>query len=253
MDINYTNILSFLYNTSWKDLILPLLGAGFGSWMAYKLNNRQENQRQYSNERAHLIKLVYDLNISAKTLCYYYNNILSEIKSISNKSHEYNIPILLTSAKLNLEQYGFISKESAKFYEILTYAKEDIDYIINENEILIREIDYPSKDYIRQLYSIFTTIPKVITKIYVCLLNANSFLNKYYKTDNLLKDNVLNAIKRIKKVIHITNIYYAKIISKNNFESKYLNKNILKTYKKVLKIDLNYINEILNTWALDFR
>ena len=118
---------------------------------------------------------------------------------------------------------------------------------------MIREIDYPSKDYRSQLYSILTTIPKLTVKLYVSLLNVNSCLMKYYKTENLLKDHVLNAIRRINKVMHITKIYYSRIILDKKFKSKYLDKDIVKSYRKLLKAELNYLNEILDTWILDFK
>lgn len=253
MDIDYTKILELFKIMNWKDFFMPLLGAGFGSWTAYKLSSHKENTKLHSEERALLIKLLYDLNISAKTVCCYYNNILSEIKGISKKTSGYEIPISLTTAQLNLDNYGFIAKISPKLYEILTYVKEDIDYIINDNEILTREIDYLSKDYRYQLYNILTFLPKVTAKIYVSLLNVNMFLIKYYKADDLLKDHVLNAIRRINKVMHVTNIYYTRIISDKKFKSKYLDKNVLKKYKKVIKADLHYLNEIQNTWVLDFK
>lgn len=253
MDIDYTKIFEFFKTTNWKDFFMPLLGAGFGSWTAYKLSTYRENVKLRSEERALLIKLLYDLNISAKTVCCYYNNVLSEVKSISKNTSGYEIPISLSTAQLNLDNYGFIARISPKLYETLTYIKEDIDYMINDNDILIREIDYPSKDYRYQLYNILTFLPKVTAKIYVSLLNVNSFLMKYYETENLLKDHVLNAIRRINKVIHITKTYYARINSSNKFKSKYLDKDVLKKYKKVIKADLHYLNEIQNTWVLDFK
>lgn len=253
MDIDYTKIFEFFKTTNWKDFFMPLLGAGFGSWTAYKLSISKEDKKLYLEERALLIKLLYDLNISAKTVCCYYNNVLSEIKSISKNTSGYEIPISLSTAQLNLDNYGFIAKISPKLYEMLTYVKEDIDYVINDNEILIREIDYPSKDYRSQLYNILITIPKLTVKLYVSLLNVNSFLMKYYKTEDLLKDHVLNAIRRINKVMHITKIYYARIISNKKFKSWYLDKDIVKSYRKLLKAELNYLNEILDTWGLDFK
>ena len=253
MDIDYTKILELFKIMNWKDFFMPLLGAGFGSWVAYKLSTYRENAKLRSEERALLIKLLYDLNISAKTVCCYYNNILSEIKSLSKKTSGYEIPISLSTARLNLDNYGFIAKISPKLYETLTYVKEDIDYMINDNDILIQEIDYPSKDYRYQLYNILTFLPKVTAKIYVSLLNVNMFLIKYYKADDLLKDHVLNAIRRIKKVIHITKAYYTRINSSNKFKSKYLDKDILKRYRSILKGDLNYLNEILDSWILDFK
>lgn len=253
MDIDYTKIFDFFKTINWKDFFMPLLGAGFGSWTAYKLSAYRENVKLRSEERALLIKLLYDLNISAKTVCCYYNNVLSEIKSLSKKISGYEIPISLSTAQLNLDNYGFIAKISPKLYETLTYVKEGIDYIINENEILIREIDYPSKDYRSQLYNILITIPKLTVKLYVSLLNVNSFLMKYYKTEDLLKDHVLNAIRRINKVIYITKIYYARIISNKKFKSQYLDKDIVKSYRKLLKAELNYLNEILDMWILDFK
>lgn len=242
MDIDYAKI--FDLTTNWKDFFMPLLGAGFGSWTAYKLSINKEDKKLYLEERALLIKLLYDLNISAKTVCCYYNNVLSEIKGISKNTSGYETPISLTTARLNLDNYGFIAKTYPKLYEILTYIKEDIDYIINDNEILIREIDYPSKDYRYQLYNILMFLPKAIAKIRVSLLNVNSFLMKYYKTEDLLKDHVLNAIRRINKVIYITKTYYTRINSNNKFKSKYLDKDVVKKYRKLLKAELNYVNEI---------
>lgn len=240
-------------NINWNPFLSSLLGAGFGSLTAYKLSTYKENVKLRLEERAHLIKLLYDLNISAKTVCCYYNNVLSEIKSISKNTSGYEIPISLSTAQLNLDNYGFIAKISSKLYEMLTYVKEDIDYIINDNEILIREINYPSKDYRSQLYNILTTIPKLTVKLYVSLLNVNSFLVKYYKTEDLLKDHVLSAVRRINKIMYITKIYYARIVSDKKFKSQYLDKDIVNSYRKLLKAELNYLNEILDTWILDFK
>lgn len=240
-------------NINWNPFLSSSLGAGFGSLTAYKLSTYKENVKLRLEERAFLIKLLYDLNISAKTVCCYYNNVLSEVKSIPKNTSGYEIPISLSTAQLNLDNYGFIAKISPKLYETLTYVKEDIDYMINDNDILVREIDYPSKDYRYQLYNILTFLPKVTAKIYVSLLNVNSFLMKYYETENLLKDHVLNAIRRINKVIYITKAYYTRINSNNKFKSKYLDKDIVLKYKKLLKAELNYLNEILNTWILDFK
>ena len=99
MDIEYTKIFEFFKTANWKDFVMPLFGAGFGSWTAYKLSTYRENVKLRSEERALLIKLLYDLNISAKTVCCYYNNVLSEIKSLSKKTSGYEIPISLSTLK----------------------------------------------------------------------------------------------------------------------------------------------------------
>lgn len=49
------------------------------------------------------------------------------------------------------------------------------------------------------------------------------------------------------------NLYYSRIILDKKFKSKYLDKDIVKSYRKLLKAELNYLNEILDTWILDFK
>ena len=48
-------------------------------------------------------------------------------------------------------------------------------------------------------------------------------------------------------------MYYSRIILDKKFKSKYLDKDIVKSYRKLLKAELNYLNEILDTWILDFK
>lgn len=252
MDILY-QIVELLKKIEWNNLLSSLFGAGFGALSAYWLSYKKERNINKCNEKALLIKLFYDINISGKTLCCYYSNIISEIKHYSKKSPGYEIPISLDVAKLNLNSYGFIAKKSPQLYEILTYLNEDICYIINDNNILTQEMDYRSKAYQDQLYNILMQLPKSIAKVYASLYNVNVFLIKYYDTDNLLKEHVLNATRRMKKVFKITFHYYKGISSKKDFKSNILDTRQIKRYRNLLRPEMNYIDEILNKWFLDFK
>lgn len=242
-----------LNNFNFNNLISSLLGAGFGAWAAYILACKKEHKLIRSKEKALMIKLLYDINITGKTLCCYYNNILSEIKPPHKKTPKYEIPISLDVAKLNLNSYGFIAKKSPKLYEILTYLNEDISYLINENNVLTQEIDYNSKYYQDKLYDILVLLPKSIAKAYASLYNVNAFLIKHYNIENLLKEHVLNAIRRMKKVLKITLKYYKYISANKNVKNNILAKRQIQRYQKSLKAETNYISEILNTWFLDFK
>lgn len=247
------DIWELLTQVNWNNLLSSLFGAGFGALAAYWLSCKKERNKVHVDERASLIKLLYDINISAKTLCCYYSNILSEIKHYSKKVQGYQIPISLELASIDLATYGFIAKKSPKLYEILTYLKEAIEFIIDENNILSQEMGALSKDYHAQLYDIQTLLPKAVAKAYVSLLNVNAFLIKYYDTDNLLKEHVLNAIRRMQKVLRITFKYYQLIISNKWKKGNVLDKHQIKIHKKGLKGELNYINEILRDWIIDFQ
>ena len=85
------------------------------------------------------------------------------------------------------------------------------------------------------------------------LYNVNAFLIKYYDTDNLLKEHVLNATRRMKKVLKITFHYYKDISSKKDFKSNILDTRQIKRYRNLLRAEMNYIDEILNKWFLDFK
>lgn len=107
-------------------------------------------------------------------------------------------------------------------------------------------MDYRSKAYQDQLYNIFMQLPKSIAKVYASLYNVNAFLIKYYDTDNLLKEHVLNATRRMKKVFKITFRYYKGISSKKDFKSNILDARQIKRYRNLLRPEMNYIDEILN-------
>ena len=57
----------------------------------------------------------------------------------------------------------------------------------------------------------------------------------------------------MKKVFKITFHYYKGISSKKDFKSNILNARQIKRYRNLLRPEMNYIDEILNKWFLDFK
>ena len=165
---NNSNLIDFLSNTS-----STLIGAFFGAWGAYLFNIRQDNNNQKEQEKALMIKLLYDINIYAKTLCYYYGNISSILESFLHKSDPFITPIQINSIAINLEKYGFITVNSPKLYEILTYAFEDIKSIIDDQNhyIYMDENGANNNQLIEQLEEMKRMTIKGLAKMYVCLFN----------------------------------------------------------------------------------
>ncbi len=236
----------------WGNFWTALFGAGFGALAAFSLNIWQENKKQEEEEKAKLLKLFYDVSIIAKTFCYYYKNIQSSINDITKEITPFQTPILLGSIDSDINEYGFITKKEPKLYEIFTLMQNDILLLLNYNDNFEQIKTNNSDEILNWLLFINTHIPKTIAKIFVALQNINIYLNKYYKSENLIKNEACNSYIRMKKILDEYKKQYQNIVSAENpceiFTKRPLGNEEAATYK----IDLDYINEILDTWIMNF-
>ncbi len=256
MNLDIANMVMNIGQTSqgfdWGDFWTALFAAFFGAFAAYKLNILQENIKQDKEEKAKLLKLFYDVSIIAKTFGYYYKNIKSSINGITKEITPFQTPILLGAVDIDINDYGFIAQKAPKLYEMLTYMQNDILLLLNYNDNF-KQLETNNQDEILDwLLFINAHIPKTLTKIFVALQNINLYLNRYYRSENLIKNEACNSYIRIKKILNEYKNQYQKIVSSEKPCDMYTERPLSDEEIETYKIDLDYINEILNTWIMDF-
>lgn len=243
-------------NIAWGNLFTTLCGALAGaltgSLAAFGLNIWRENKKQKEEEKGKLLKLFYDVSIIAKTFCYYYKNIQSSINGITKGTTPFQTPLLLDDVDIDMNDYGFITNKAPKLYEILTLMQNDILLLLDYN-VNFEQLETNNQDEILDwLIYINTHIPKTLAKIFVVLQNINLYLSRYYKSENLIKNEACNSYIRMKKILDEYKKQYQNIVNSKNpcdmFTERPLGNEEVETYK----IDLNYINEVLDTWVMDF-
>ena len=102
-------------------------------------------------------------------------------------------------------------------------------------------------DYSKKLNDIKQFSVKLITKLFVSLININNILVKHYKCENLIKDEIVNAYIRANKIIDRTISDYENILNDKESNNKYDEIDL-----DTIKEDLEYIKEILDFWVIDF-
>ena len=246
------NIVQALQRFNWGNFWTALFGAGFGALAAFGCNIWHENIKQSKEEKGKLLKLFYDVSIIAKTFCYYYKNIQSSINGITKGTTPFQTPILLDAVDIDINEYGFIAKKAPKLYEILTLMQNDILLLLNYNDNFEQLETNNQDEILGWLIYINTHIPKTLAKIFVALQNINLYLSRYYKSKNLIKNEACNSYIRMKKILDEYKKQYQNIVNSKNpcdmFTERPLGDEEVETYK----IDLDYINEILDTWVIDF-
>ena len=239
-------------NIIWGNFLITLSGTLVGALLAFGCNIWHENIRQSKEEKAKLLKLFYDTNIIAKTLCYYYKNITSRIIELTDNVIQYQTPILLDAVDIDMNDYGFIAQKAPKLYEVLTYMQNDILLLLNYNDNFEQLKTNDQYAILNKLLFINAHIPKALAKIFVALQNINFYLSRYYKSKNLIKNEVCNSYIRMKKILDEYKKQYQNIVNSKNpcdiFTERPLGDDEVATYK----IDLDYINEVLDTWVIDF-
>lgn len=234
----------------WGNFFTTLFATGCGACGAYFCNIKQAKDELKSNEKAKLLKLFYDINILTKVFAYHHENTVAMIHNLTNSDLKSCLPITLEDTNFDINEYGFLIKTSPKLYEILTYVHHDINYIYEQEDIatefLCKEV--PLETYLFKLNHIKVSILKLLAKLYVSLINMNRILVKHYKCQNLIKEEVANSYIRVKKVVNKDLKEYQETIN-NSSSEKELDKEDLKT----IRLDSEYINEILDTWVLDFE
>ena len=231
----------------WGDFWTALFASFFGALAAFGCNIWQENIRQNREEKAKLLKLFYDTSILIKAFVYYHEHIAAKINNMTTDKLKSISTITIKNLNIMIEGYGFITKFSPKLYEILTYLAQDINYIYKQEEISSEYFIKATKEVcLIKLEHIKVSTKKLVAKLFTCLISTNNALIRYYKLNNLIKDEVANSYIQAKKVLDKTKNAYANILSTSK-ES-----NIEKENLKTIKIDLDYINEILDTWVMDF-
>lgn len=237
-------------NFNWGNFLTTLFATVFGAWGAYCFNLKQARNQEKEIEKNKLLKLFYDINILTKVFVYHHENTVAMMHNLTNSDLKSCIPITLEDTNFDINEYGFLIKTSPKLYEILTYVHHDINYIYEQEgiatEFLCQEID--TKDYLIKLEHIKVSTLKLLAKLYVGLVNINMLLNKEYGCQNLIKEEVANSYIRVKKVVNKDLKEYQEII--NNPKSK---KKMDEEDLKTIQVDSEYINEILDTWVLDFK
>jgi len=242
MCIDWNNLLSTLTATS--------IGAFIGAWGAYRFNIKQVKDQLKETEKAKMLKLFYDINILAKVFVYHHENTVAMIHNLTNPDLKSYTPITLQDANFNIDEYGFLTKTHPKLYEILTYIRHDINYIYEQDNIITEFLckEVPLETYLIKLKHIKISALKLLAKLCTGLSNINMLLNKEYECQNLIKEEIANSYIRIKKVIKRDLKEYQKII--NNPKTK---KKIDKEDLITIQVDSKYVNEILDTWILDFK
>ena len=256
MNLDIANMVMNIEQTSqgfdWGNLVTALFASFFGALAAFGLNIWRENKKQNEEEKGKLLKLFYDVSIIAKTFCYYYKNIQSSINGITKGTTPFQTPILLDAVDIDINEYGFIAKKAPKLYEILTLMQNDILLLLKYNDNFEQLETNNQDETLDWLRFINAHIPKTVAKIFVALQNINLYLNKYYKTENLIKNEACNSYIRMKKILDEYKKQYQNIVSAENpceiFTKRPLGNEEVATYK----IDLDYINEILDTWIMNF-
>ena len=130
--------------------------------------------------------------------------------------------------------------------------QNDILLLLNYNDNFEQLETNNQDEILGWLIYINTHIPKTLAKIFVALQNINLYLSRYYKSKNLIKNEACNSYIRMKKILDEYKKQYQNIVNSKNpcdmFTERPLGDEEVETYK----IDLDYINEILDTWVIDF-
>ena len=249
MCVDISKVYTFISSFEWSNFFSTLAGAGFGAWGAYRFSIKQAKDELKSNEKAKLLKLFYDVNILTKVFIYHHENTVARIHNLTNSGLKSCIPITLEDTNFDINEYGFLIKTSPKLYEILTYVHHDINYIYEQEDIASEFFckGVPLETFLFKLNYIKVFTLKLLAKLYVSLININRILVKHYKCQNLIKEEVANSYIRVKKVINRDLKEYQEAINNSNSE-KELDKEDFKT----IRLDSEYINEIIDTWVLDF-
>lgn len=230
----------------WSNFISTLAGAFAGAWGAYCFNLRQANIQQKETEKSKLLQLFYDISILIKVFVYHHENTVAEINNLTTSEIKSVVPITIRNTNFDIDGYGFITKLSPKLYEMLTYVHQDINYIYEQQDLL-QYYNHLKKLHISTLEHIEESTVKLLAKLYVSLININNVLIKNYKCKNLIKDEVVNAYIRAKKIIDKTTDNYSETLKDPQIQQEYDEEEI-----KTIKADLEYINEIIDTWVIDF-
>lgn len=257
MNLDIANMVMNIGQTSqgfdWGNLVTALFASFFGALAAFGLNIWQENKKQEEEEKGKLLKLFYDVSIIAKTFCYYYKNIQSSIDGITKGTTPFQTPILLDAVDIEINDYGFIAKKAPKLYEVLTYMQNDILLLLDYNDNFEQLETNNQDEILNWLLYINAHIPKALAKIFVALQNINFYLSRYYKSENLIKNEACNSYIRMKKILDEYKKQYQNIVNSENpcnmFTERPLGDDEVATYK----INLDYINEVLYTWVMDFE
>ena len=233
----------------WSNFISTLVGAFAGALGAYYFNLKQADKQQKEIEKAKLLKLFYDINILIKVFVYHHDNIVAEIGNQTGEEIQSITPITIKDSIFNIDEYVFLTQYSPVLYEILTYVHSDINYIYEQQEEMEKLITKEVKLYIYldKLEHIKVSTVKLLAKLFVSLVNINNALVKFYECENLIKDEVVNGYIRAKKILKETKKDYEEMLNDPQVDEKYDIEEI-----KTIKADLEYINEILNTWTMDF-
>ena len=236
----------------WNNLFSTLIGAGAGAWGAYCFNLKQAEKQQKESEKSQLVQLFYDINILSKYLCRYASNAVQLAENICNGSVPYNTPLYMDPETIDIDKLGFITLKSNKMYEILSHTRMELVTIFEQGFIYNEAVARKKKDTMMQLVAICTLFPKLIAMIYVSLFNINSMLMKYYKSENLIKDNILNSMAEMLQIIDNAKKQYNEIIDSKDIICMYTGEPYTKEQKDGEKEDLEYIEYVLNEWVLDF-
>lgn len=243
-------------NIAWGNLFTTLcgalVGALTGALAAFGLNIWRENIKQNAEEKGKLLKLFYDVSIIAKTFCYYYKNITSRIIEITDNVIQYQTPILLDAVDIDMNDYGFIAQKAPKLYEILTLMQNDILLLLSYNDNFEQLETNNLDEILGWLRFINTHIPKTLAKIFVVLQNINLYLSRYYKSENLIQNEACNSYIRMKKILDEYKKQYQNIVNSKNPRDMFTERPLGDEEVETYKIDLDYINEVLDTWVMDF-
>lgn len=252
MNIDISKFYTFISSFDWNNLFSTLIGAGVGALGAYCFNLKQAEKLQKEEEKAQLIQLFYDLHILSKYLCRYASNVQNLAEDICNGLIPYNTPITMDPEIIDIQKLGFITVKSNKMYEILSHTRMELVKIYEQGLIYNEAVVKKKKDSIMQLVSICIIFPKLLTMIYVSLYNINSMLIKYYESENLIKDNILNQMAEMLEIIDNAKKQYNTVIESKDMICLYTGKLYTQEQKDGEKEDLEYIEYVLNEWILDF-
>ena len=236
----------------WGNFFSTLAGAFAGAYGAYFFNLKQAESQQKDTEKSQLVQLFYDLNILSKYLHRYGSNAMQLVENIYNGSTPHNTPLYMDPETIDIDKLGFITLKSNKLYEILSHTRMEAAIIFEQGVVYNEAVIRKKKDTILQLAAICILFPKLIAMIYVSLFNINSMLMKFYKSDNLIKENVLNSMAEMLKILDDTKKQFNEVINSKDLICMYTGEPYSQEQKDNMKENLEYIKYVLDEWILDF-
>ena len=192
------------YSIDWNSIILSsagaFIGTGFGAYIAFCLQNKNEREKNISKVKNYEIEQLtlyfYNLHFAIRNISIFIANVnliktWKQDPNVEEDVKSKNIPTENINFDFNEEKLSFVCKNSSIFYESIIQLKTDLKIFYDI------ALQYNNGHNYQLINSFIIDFLYLSAKLSCMIKNLDKYIIKYYGKETLIVNNIADNINKL--------------------------------------------------------